>query len=54
MAKTVYDLLEAAAKLDGSPTANEDIRAEMKKHGHDSGKTAGQHVFPIAGNHLLH
>ena len=41
MAKTVYDLLEAAAKLDGSPTANEDIRAEMKKHGHDSGKTAG-------------
>lgn len=41
MGKTVYDLLSAAAKFDGSLSANEDIRTELKKHGHDSGKTAG-------------
>ena len=41
MGKTVYDLLAAAAKFDGSPTVNEDVAAVLKKHGHSSGKTAG-------------
>lgn len=41
MSVTVWDLLTAAAFFDGSPTVNEDVRAELKKHGHDSGKTAG-------------
>lgn len=38
---TVWDLLGAAAKFDGSPTVNEDVAAILKKYGHSSGKVAG-------------
>jgi len=34
MAKTVYDVLSAAAKYDGKPKAHEDVLATLKKHGH--------------------
>lgn len=41
MGKTVWDFLKALSIYDGSPTVNADVRAELKKHGHDSGTTAG-------------
>ncbi len=34
MAKTVYDVLSAAAKYDGNPKAHEAVIATLKKHGH--------------------
>lgn len=34
MGKTVYDLLSATCKYDGSPTAHADVIATLKKHGH--------------------
>ena len=38
---TVWELLEAASKFDGSPTVNEDVAKILKKNGHSSGKVAG-------------
>lgn len=34
MAKTVYNVLSAAAKYDGNPKAHEAVIATLKKHGH--------------------
>ena len=34
MAKTVYDVLSAAAKYDGSKTAHKDVIDCLNKHGH--------------------
>ena len=38
---TVWELLEAASKFDGSPTVNKDVAKILKKHGHSSGTVAG-------------
>ena len=38
---TVWELLEAASKFDGSPTVNEDVAKILKKNGHSSGRVAG-------------
>lgn len=38
---TVWELLDAASKFDGSPTVNEDVKKILKKYGHSSGSVAG-------------
>lgn len=41
MSCTVWDILAASMKFDGSPTVNEDVASVLKKYGHSSEKTAG-------------